>query len=64
MFLRILSLKVHGGPAVFSPIAASCQAKKVATVARIAGSEGLLLEPLKAAGIDLYVQPGETVQFR
>ncbi len=53
----------QGGPAFFGPIAASCLTKRVAVVTKIAKSEGPLLEPLKAAGIDLYVQPGEAVQY-
>jgi sugar/nucleoside kinase (ribokinase family) len=54
----------RGGPAFFGPIAASCLTKRIATVTRIAESEGQLLEPLKAAGIDLFVQPRETAQMR
>ena len=54
----------RGGPAFFGPIAASCLTKRIATVTRIAESEGQLLEPLKAAGIDLFVQPQETVKIR
>jgi sugar/nucleoside kinase (ribokinase family) len=54
----------RGGPAFFGPIAASCLAKKVATVTRIAENEKELLEQLKAAGVDLFVQPVETVQYR
>ena len=54
----------RGGPAFFGPIAASCLTKKIATVTRIAESEAQLLEPLKAAGIDLFVQSQETVKIR
>jgi sugar/nucleoside kinase (ribokinase family) len=54
----------RGGPAFFGPIAASCLTKRIATVTRIAESEGQLLGPLKAAGIDLFVQPRETAQMR
>ncbi len=53
----------QGGPAFFGPIAASCLTKRVAVVTKIAKSEERLLEPLKAAGIDLYVHPGEAVQY-
>jgi sugar/nucleoside kinase (ribokinase family) len=53
-----------GGPVFFGPLAAACLTKRVATVTRLPASEGQLLEPLKAAGIDLYVQPGETAQYR
>jgi len=54
----------RGGPAFFGPIAASCLRKRIATVTRIAESEEQLMEPLKAAGIDLFVQPQETVKIR
>jgi len=54
----------RGGPAFFGPIAASCLTKRIATVTRIAQNEDQLLEPLKAAGIDLFVQPQETVKIR
>ena len=51
-------------PVLFSAIAASCLGKKIAAVTRVSESEKYLLEPLKAAGIDLFVQPGETSQYR
>jgi len=54
----------RGGPAFFGPIAASCLTKRIATVTRIAPSEEQLMEPLKAAGIDLFVQPQETAKIR
>jgi len=54
----------RGGPAFFGPLAASCLEKRIAAVTRIANSETQLLEPLKTAGIDLYVKPVETVQYR
>jgi sugar/nucleoside kinase (ribokinase family) len=54
----------RGGPAFFGPLAASCLGKRIATVTRIANSETQILEPLKAAGVDLYSQPIETVQYR
>ena len=53
-----------GGPVFFGPLAASCLKKRIATVTRIAESDGQLLEPLKAAGIDLFVQHRETAQLR
>ena len=52
-----------GGPMFFGPLAASCLAKRIATVTRIAESDEKLLEPLKTAGIDLFVQHRETVQM-
>jgi sugar/nucleoside kinase (ribokinase family) len=54
----------RGGPAFFGPLAASCLGKRIAAVTRIDNSETQLLEPLKAVGVDLYVQPIETVQYR
>ena len=53
-----------GGPAVFSAMAASCLAKRLAAVTRIAEGEEQFLEPLRSAGIDLYLQPGQTAQHR
>jgi sugar/nucleoside kinase (ribokinase family) len=53
-----------GSPVLFAPIAASCLGKKIATVTRVSESEEYLLEPLKAAGIDLFVQPGQIGQYR
>jgi sugar/nucleoside kinase (ribokinase family) len=49
----------RGGPAFFGSIAASCLSKRIATLTRTDGSEGQLLEAMKAAGVDLYIQPGE-----
>lgn len=54
----------RGGPAFFGPLAASCLTERIAAVTRIARNEVQLLEPLKAAGIDLYIQPRETAQMR
>ncbi len=51
-------------PVVCAPIAASCQAKRVAAVTRVAESEGYLLESLKTAGVDVFVLPGEARQYR
>jgi sugar/nucleoside kinase (ribokinase family) len=53
-----------GGPAFFGPMAGSCLSKRVASITRIAESEAELLAPLKAAGIDLYVQHQEIAQIR
>ena len=53
-----------GGPAFFGPLAASCLTKRIASVTRIAESEEHLLEPLKAAGIDLYSQHREAAKLR
>lgn len=54
----------RGGPAFFGPIAASFLTKRIAAVTRVAEKEGELLEPLKAAGVDLFVQPQETARIR
>lgn len=54
----------RGGQAFFGPLAASCLNKKIATVTSIGETEGQLLEQLKSAGIDLFVQPRETTQLR
>jgi sugar/nucleoside kinase (ribokinase family) len=48
---------------LFAAIAASCLGKRIAAVTRISGSEESFLEPLKTAGIDLFVQPGESYQY-
>jgi sugar/nucleoside kinase (ribokinase family) len=52
-----------GGPIFFGPLAASCLTKRIAAVTRIAESDEKLLEPLRTAGIDLFVQHRETVQM-
>ncbi|MEW6669905.1 MAG: PfkB family carbohydrate kinase [Thermodesulfobacteriota bacterium] len=54
----------QGSPIVFASIAAACLGKKIAAVMRITKSEEHLLKPLKTAGIDLFVQPGEIYQYR
>ena len=53
-----------GSPLLFAAIAASRPGKRIAAVTRISESEEYLLEPLKTAGIDLFVQPGETYLSR
>ena len=45
-----------GGAALFGPMAASCVTKRIAVVTRIARTERYLLDPFRAAGIDVYVQ--------
>jgi sugar/nucleoside kinase (ribokinase family) len=54
----------RASPVLFAAIAASCLGKRIAVVTKISESEEHLLKPLKAAGIDLFVQPGETYQYR
>jgi sugar/nucleoside kinase (ribokinase family) len=51
-------------PLLFSAMGASCLGKKIAAVTKISESEEYLLETLKTAGISLFVQPGETHQYR
>jgi sugar/nucleoside kinase (ribokinase family) len=53
-----------GTPVPFAPIAASCLGKRIAAATRISESEGYLLESLRTAGVDLFVQPGEARQYR
>jgi sugar/nucleoside kinase (ribokinase family) len=38
--------------------------KRIAAVTKVSGSEEYLLEPLKAAGVDLFVEPGEITRYR
>jgi len=54
----------RGGPPFFGPLAARCLTKKLAVITGIGENERQLLEPLKAAGFDLYIQSAEAVQFR
>ena len=54
----------QGSPVLFAPIAASCMGKRIAAVTKVSGSEEYLLEPLKAAGVDLFVEPGEITRYR
>jgi sugar/nucleoside kinase (ribokinase family) len=53
----------RGSPLLFAAIAASCLEKRIYAVTTISQSEEYLLEPLKTAGVDLFVKPGETVQY-
>jgi hypothetical protein len=55
---------VPGSPILFASIAATGQGKRIAAVTRIPESEGALLQPMKRAGIDLFVRPGEIVRYR
>jgi sugar/nucleoside kinase (ribokinase family) len=54
----------QASPVLFAAIAASYLEKKIAAVTRVSESEEYLLEPLSSAGVDLFVQRGETVQYR
>ena len=53
-----------GSPVLFAAIAASCLGKRIAAVTTISESEAYLLGPLRTAGVDLFVKPGETAQYR
>jgi len=48
-----------GGPAANGAMAAARCMKRIALVTRLAKNDGHLLEPLKSAGIDIYIQPAE-----
>jgi hypothetical protein len=50
---------VEHSPVLFSAIAASCLGKRLAAVTKISEGKELLLEPLKAKGIDVMAGPGE-----
>jgi len=55
----------HGGSSFFGAMAASRLGKKLAVITRMAQSDVHHVEPLRAAGIDFYVQPSaETTQLR
>jgi len=53
-----------GSPLLFASIAASRLGKKIAAVTKISESEEYLLEPMKAAGIDSFAQPGGISEVR
>ena len=52
------------GPVLFAATAASCLGKRIAAVTTVSESEEYLLKPLKTAGVDLFVRPGETTEMR
>jgi sugar/nucleoside kinase (ribokinase family) len=53
-----------GSPVLFTAIAASCTGKRLAAVTKVMETDAYLLEPLKAAGIDLFVRPGGISRYR
>jgi len=53
-----------GGPVLFSVAAASCLARRIGMVTKVSESEAHLVELLKEAGIDLFMQHRETPQYR
>ncbi len=48
---------VPGGAPFFGAFAAGWSKKKIAVITRMAEEDARILEPLKAAGIDVYLQP-------
>lgn len=54
----------RGSPLLYASIAASGFRKRICGVTRIPEGEDYLLDPMRAAGIDLFVQPGEIIRFR
>jgi len=54
----------HASPVLYGAMAASCLGKRIAVVTRIPEDEAYLLDPLKAANVDLFVQPGEITRYR
>lgn len=53
----------EGSPLLFAAVAASCQKKRTAAVTRITAGKEYLLEPLKNAGVDLFIKPGEIYEY-
>jgi sugar/nucleoside kinase (ribokinase family) len=58
------SFFMPGSPLFFSSIAASRAGKKIAAVTRIPDGREHLLEPMRSAGVSLFVRPGEIVEYR
>jgi len=48
-----------GGPAPYAAMAAARCMKRIALLTRLAKNDSHVLEPLKSAGIDIYIQPAE-----
>jgi sugar/nucleoside kinase (ribokinase family) len=53
-----------GGPVFFCVAAASCFLKRIGMVTRVSENEANLVELLKEAGIDLFMQRRETPRYR
>ena len=53
-----------GSPVLFAAVAAASLGKKIAAATTVSPTDEYLLEPLRDAGVDLFVQPGETAQYR
>ena len=54
----------EGSPLAYASIAASRLRKRVSGVTRISEGEHYLLEPMRAAGVDLFVRPGKIIRYR
>jgi sugar/nucleoside kinase (ribokinase family) len=49
-----------GGPAPYAAMAAAPCMKQIALLTRVAEKDSHFLDPLRAAGVDIYTQPAET----
>jgi sugar/nucleoside kinase (ribokinase family) len=49
-------------PVTFAAVAASRLGKRIAAITRISENEAYLLEPLKTAGVHLFLRPGKTTE--
>lgn len=58
------SFLAPGSPVFFASIAASRVGKQIAAVTKIPKDQEQLLEPMRAAGVGLFVKPGEIVRYR
>ena len=58
------SFEVLGSPLLFASIAASRVGGRIAAVTRIPEHREQLLEPMRSAGVSLFVAPGEIVEYR
>jgi sugar/nucleoside kinase (ribokinase family) len=54
----------QGSPVLYSSIAASCLGKRISAATRISQEEDYLLEPMRDAGIHVFVQPGKIIRYR
>ena len=56
---------VPGGAPLFGALAAIASNKRIAVITRVAKQDAYILAPLKAAGVDVYLQPtSETTHMR
>lgn len=58
------SFAEKGSPVLFASIAASRIGKRVAAVTRISENQEQLLEPMRTAGVSLFLKPGEIAEYR